>query len=286
MASKKPIGSFPEVQKFYSGRGEFITENITKPLLRSSTDYDRVTGYFSSQSLKHLLSEFANVWKAGGAVRLIIGFHDQGKIFGEKISADEDIIQAVSKALAGNASELLDKIDRREKEIISELSKQRAIQVRLAIPKIKYERVIKNQLWDDKPPIFHSKFAIFHKIKKKSFVGKLSSNIYKSLYRTKKWKSAQMLRIEGGEFTVVTGSQNDSNTAFTENIEDAVVFNSTNKIERGYADYFYNRFRYFNNHLFVQRHQAIWQSLARASRSGLHMRLLATWASRLFWIIS
>ena len=234
----------PKVPKFHSGRGEFITQRITRPLLKNSTDYDRVTGYFSVQSLKHLLEEFANVWKSGGSIRLIIGFHDQGKIFSEKITAREDIIHAVNEALKGNVTELLNKIDNREKQIISELSKQRAIQVRLAIPKVKYERVLKNQKWDDKPPIFHSKFAIFHRNSSRGFLQKTVFDPIMGFWKGRKrqWSSAKMAKTKGREFTVVIGSQNDSNTAFTDNIEDAVVFDSENKYESEYAEYFFDRF--------------------------------------------
>lgn len=240
---------FPEVPFAISGKGKEITENITKPLLEASSNYDRVAGYFSPSALKILIEEFAAVWKTGGTIRLIMGFHDQSKIFDEKIHAKKDIKHAVTLALRGHVKEINKHLDNRQKEVISELCSQRAIQVRLAIPPKKYERVLRNKKWDKNGPIFHSKFAVFHREpqqSKKGVISKIKNAIFGN-YRTSKrpsdtWQSANIRIRNGAEFVVVTGSQNDSRTAFEDNIEDALVHRSFEPSERKYASFFVDRF--------------------------------------------
>jgi superfamily II DNA or RNA helicase len=240
---------FPEVPFAHSGKGKEITEKITKPLLNASTNYDRVSGYFSPSALRILIEEFASVWKSGGTIRLIMGFHDQSKIFDESILAASDVKQAVSLALQGQIKEIRKHLDGRQKEVISELCTQRAIQVRLAIPPRKYDRVIKNQKWDKHGPIFHSKFAIFHREQQQSKPGFFKKAINSilgtsgvSIPHAEIWQSANMRLINGAEFVVVTGSQNDSQTAFEDNVEDALVHRSSEPSEKKYASYFVDRF--------------------------------------------
>jgi len=98
--------ALPEIPFAISGRGIDITEKITKPLLNVSTNYDRVTGFFSPTALLILIEEFVAVWKSGGAVRLIMGFHDQNNIFDAEVHVANDVIQAVSLALRGQVEEI------------------------------------------------------------------------------------------------------------------------------------------------------------------------------------
>jgi superfamily II DNA or RNA helicase len=237
--------SFPKVDFAFSGAGNHITQNITKPLLESSTNYDRVTGFFSPTALKYLIEEFASVWKSGGTIRLIMGFHDQYRVFDEKIRAASNIKRAVSLALEGEIEEISKHLNNQQKEVIAELSSQRALQVRLAIPTKKYERVKKNGKWDNHGPVFHSKFAVFHSRNKKNKSRLV--NWFKTRFRGKpraisSMKTAKMRLASGDSFVVVTGSQNDSHTAFSDNVEDAIVHRSSDKEGKKYASYFVNRF--------------------------------------------
>jgi len=241
--------ALPEIPFAISGRGIDITEKITKPLLNVSTNYDRVTGFFSPTALLILIEEFVAVWKSGGAVRLIMGFHDQNNIFDAEVHVANDVIQAVSLALRGQVEEIGKLLSDRDKEVISQLCTVRALQVRLAIPTEKYHRIIKNGKWDNEGPIFHSKFAIFHheKIltKKQNLFSKIKSyfsNKLEPAIKPQKYQSSNSRLSKGKQFTVVTGSQNDSRTAFTGNVEDAIVHRSAKSNERRFASFFVDRF--------------------------------------------
>jgi len=239
--------ALPKIPFAISGKGSDITEKITKPLLNVSTNYDRVTGFFSPTALLILIEEFIAVWKSGGSVRLIMGFHDQNNIFDTEVHAANDVIQAVSLALRGQVEEISKLLNDRDKEVISQLCTVRALQVRLAIPTEKYRRITNNGKWDNDGPIFHSKFAIYHheKILTKNIFSKIKSlfsNKMEPVIRPQKYQSSNSRLSKGERFTVVTGSQNDSRTAFTGNVEDAVVHRSELSSERRFASFFVDRF--------------------------------------------
>jgi len=234
-----------------SGPGKSIAENIYKPLLKKSDQYDRVTSFYNPESLFILLKELAEVWEKGGSIRLIIGYHQSVEIMpaiNDKVRVKEEIKKAVANLMRGSIDEILKKKETQFKEIypiIQELIKKGGLQVRLVTPKINFDYYKKNKKWPkQEKAIFHSKFAIFHYKEKKE--NTIKNRINKFMNRIKNnifyYKPSKQRLMDEEDFAVVTGSFNESKGGFGENIEDAILHRSWEKGEREVACYFLDRF--------------------------------------------
>lgn len=65
-----------ELEVGYSGRGRDILARFVLPVLRLSIAYDRVTSYFSVDSLLAVSPGVDELYRRGGTMRLIVGLHD------------------------------------------------------------------------------------------------------------------------------------------------------------------------------------------------------------------
>lgn len=64
------------IRSFYSTTGIRIFEEVISPVLNSSKSYDRLTGYFTVESLTSVASGLAEIYRNHGKMRLVIGIHD------------------------------------------------------------------------------------------------------------------------------------------------------------------------------------------------------------------
>ncbi len=64
------------VRSFYSTTGHRILNEALSPILSLSTNYDRLTGYFTVESLASVASGLDAIYRKGGKMRLVIGIHD------------------------------------------------------------------------------------------------------------------------------------------------------------------------------------------------------------------
>ena len=64
------------IPRAVSGYGQEIFDNIHKPLLASSSNFDRVSSFFGPKGLAMAISEIAEIWRGGGVIRLILSPSD------------------------------------------------------------------------------------------------------------------------------------------------------------------------------------------------------------------
>ena len=64
------------VRSFYSTTGHRILNEALSPILSLSTNYDRLTGYFTVESLASVAAGLEAIYRKSGKMRLVIGIHD------------------------------------------------------------------------------------------------------------------------------------------------------------------------------------------------------------------
>lgn len=235
----------------YSGPGKNILKNISKPLLENSSQYDRVSSFYNPQSLFAILDELTKVWKRGGTIRLIIGYHQALEIIpalNDEIQIKTEIKNAVLNLLQGYIDDLLRQNNTRVQEIypiLQELIRRGGLHVRLVTPKVNVDYYKKRKKWPNpEKGIFHSKFAIFHYKNNRSdqIMNVFTNWIAEIRKRIFYYKPSTHRLIEGESFAVVTGSFNESKGGYGNNIEDAVIHRSWKTEEKEVACYFLDRF--------------------------------------------
>lgn len=75
-----------DIRGSYTGKGEDILEDFLLPVLKQSVCYDRITGYYTIESLLAISQGIESIFEKQGTMRLIIGLH----------SVPADLIDAVS----------------------------------------------------------------------------------------------------------------------------------------------------------------------------------------------
>ena len=97
--------SLDDLPRVVSGPGNQIYQKLFSPLLRESFQYDRVSSFYTANSLYRLLEELCEVWKRGGNVRLILG-HEESKEIVPSLQIENvelETKKAVSLALEGHS---------------------------------------------------------------------------------------------------------------------------------------------------------------------------------------
>jgi ERCC4-related helicase len=214
---------------------------MVRPWLARAARYDRVSGYYSPRTLLSLLAEFAKVWDAGGTVRLVLGYHETRKILPAvrgAVPPDRALKRAVGMALLGQADELgrlLHDDGRHLIPSIRQLLEAGALHVRLVTPRVNFEHYQRTGSWPE-PEIglFHSKFAVF----------RLGSGRVPMVRRQLGgyYRPVRSIRPADEPFAVVSGSFNETDRGYGENIEDAVLHRSWVDGEGEIASYFAHRF--------------------------------------------
>ena len=94
-----------DIPRALSGRGDEILKSIHKPLLSSSENFDRVSGYFGAKALVKAISEISEVWGRGGRIRLIISPADTSDIHLalENLTADDPKASTIIQEVIENA---------------------------------------------------------------------------------------------------------------------------------------------------------------------------------------
>lgn len=64
------------ILSFYSTTGDVIATDFIEPVLNESVSFDRLTGYFSVQSIVSVARGIQGLFKNEGKMRLVIGIHD------------------------------------------------------------------------------------------------------------------------------------------------------------------------------------------------------------------
>lgn len=103
------------VKGSYTGKGKNILNDFLLPSLNNAIEYDRITGYFTIDSLISIANGIDSIRRKEGKMRLIVGVHSipeeiiDATLYKKKI---EDEVKKIQKEIANeisNLSELLDK---------------------------------------------------------------------------------------------------------------------------------------------------------------------------------
>ena len=101
----------------YTGKGTTILNDFLIPALNSAVSYDRITGYFTIDSLLSIANGIDSLRRKNGKMRLIVGIH----------SIPEDIIEATINidTLKSEILSIQHEIDSNIKSLSEELEKQK-----------------------------------------------------------------------------------------------------------------------------------------------------------------
>lgn len=101
----------------YTGKGTTILNNFLIPALNSAVTYDRITGYFTIDSLLSIANGVDSLRRKRGKMRLIVGVH----------SIPEDILEATIniETLKNEIQTIQHEIEHDIKSLTEELEKQR-----------------------------------------------------------------------------------------------------------------------------------------------------------------
>lgn len=175
-----------KLEVFYAGTNKVLREFLI-PVLERSQSYDRLTGFFTVDSLLSISQGIEHIWHKKGHMRLVIGFHDvpreilQAHV--KNAAGDSGEITAIETRLLKEVASLTDEMERDRIAAIAWMMKTGLLEVKVAKP---------NSV---KPThIFHSKSFIF--------------------------------RDQDGNIITATGSPNETRPGHEGNYEDVTVHTS------------------------------------------------------------
>src|ERR671931_424505 len=103
-----------------------------------SDQYDRISGYFSIDSLVITATGIAGLIKNGGRMRLILGAHDFGgelerAYFLSKEKAQE-LVETIGYRIANNLDKIEDVISTKRLEALAWMLVENKLEIKMAIP--------------------------------------------------------------------------------------------------------------------------------------------------------
>ena len=98
----------------YTGRGEDILHRFVLPLLAQATHYDRVTSFFTTESLVAIAEGLDALWNRRGHIRLVLGLHDVPADLAQAALASSDpvaeMIEGVRARIVSGIATIVDEI--------------------------------------------------------------------------------------------------------------------------------------------------------------------------------
>lgn len=142
-----------KLEVFYAGTNKVLREFLI-PVLERSQSYDRLTGFFSVDSLLSISQGIEHIWHKKGQMRLVIGIHDVPREILEahvkNAAGEAEEIKAIETRLLKEVASLTDEMERDRIAAVAWMMKAGLLEVKVAQP---------NSV---KPThIFHSKSFIF-----------------------------------------------------------------------------------------------------------------------------
>ena len=155
------------LKSFYSTTGNRILKEVISPLLEASQKYDRLTGYFSVNSLVSIASGLENLYRSNGRMRLVIGIHD---IDADLIAARElgnllprDLVQIYKNRFLNEVGKLSELTEKSAIAGVAWMLRLGMVEIRIAAPK-------------NSSGIYHQKRMIFKDSKSNVVAGTGSLN--------------------------------------------------------------------------------------------------------------
>jgi len=182
------------VRSFYSTTGHRILNEVLSPILSLSTNYDRLTGYFTVESLASVAAGLEAIYRKSGKMRLVIGIHD---VPGDLLAAralgsllPETLINQVKEKFFVEVGQLSDMTSKSAIAGIAWMLRLGLLEVRVASPK-------------SQQGIYHQKRMIFKDLNGNVIAGTGSLNeTIGGLYNVEEmqfsfsWKSAENPTLE------------------------------------------------------------------------------------------
>jgi len=123
----------------YDGDGHEMARRFYIPLLRLSKEYDRVSGYFSVDSLVVVAAGLAGLIRNRGHMRLVVGVHDIGPELRKAyiLSRDEaeTLVREIGNKIALGLERMEDVFARRRLEALAWMLAEVFLEIRVAVPK-------------------------------------------------------------------------------------------------------------------------------------------------------
>ncbi|MEM3449077.1 MAG: SNF2-related protein [Thermoproteota archaeon] len=149
------LGSSLEIM--YEGDGNIIAQRFYIPVLKRCISYDRLSGFFSADSLVVVAAGIAGLLRNNGRMRLVVGLHDVEPDLVEayRISREraEELMREIGERIAAGLERAEDIIARRRIEALAWMLVNGTLEVRVALPKKTFLGLGNG--------IFHEKLLIF-----------------------------------------------------------------------------------------------------------------------------
>lgn len=127
---------------FYSGSGARIVREFYIPVLKRSSEYNRLSGYFSISSLAITAAGLAGLIENGGKMKLIVGAHDLGpdvvKAYEMSKERAKDALDEISERIATGLDTVENVLQKERLKALAWMLANDTLEIRVAIPKKGY----------------------------------------------------------------------------------------------------------------------------------------------------
>lgn len=141
----------------YRGEGSHIAQSFYIPVLKRTQFYDRISGYFSIESLVITAAGLAGLIKNEGKMRLIVGAHDISEEMALAYQWSRENhnkkLEEIAQKLAENLDNIEDIFSKKRLEAMAWMLKNNKLEIRVAMPKRTVLRLGNG--------IFHEKTLLF-----------------------------------------------------------------------------------------------------------------------------
>ena len=173
----------------YTGRGDDILRGFVLPVLAEAIEYDRVTSFFSTQSLIAIAAGLDSLWHRHGRMRLVLGIHNVPADLAHAARKAEDptvlIISQVRQRIIEGIATISDELSIDRLSTVAWMMKDSLLSVKVASP---------DRFGLDSPGLFHNKVFIF--------------------------------RDDNGDVVAAVGSPNETGAGLGQNFEHLTAFTS------------------------------------------------------------
>jgi len=123
----------------YRGEGKHIAQDFYIPVLKRTTFYDRISGYFSVESLVITAAGLAGLIKNEGKMRLVLGAHDVGEdielAYQWSREKNNRNLEEISQKISENLDNIEDIFSKRRLEAMAWMLKNGTLEIKVAMPK-------------------------------------------------------------------------------------------------------------------------------------------------------
>ena len=123
----------------YRGEGRTIAQEFYIPVLKRTKFYDRISGYFSVESLVITAAGLAGLIKNEGKMRLIVGVHDISEDMALAYQWSKETnnkkLEEITQKLTENLDNIEDIFSKKRLEAVAWMLKNNKLEIKVAMPK-------------------------------------------------------------------------------------------------------------------------------------------------------